>query len=278
LVAHRGGNLSMATALYDPTAAGGFRRNAELVRISAFRALKVRYRGTALGILWSFFNPVLMTIVYTTIFGTAFSKYYDGSVTRYVLSAFTGLAVVTFFVNATSEALTSVVASGPLLNKIALPPMMFPLASVAANVFQHAVTTFPIVFVVSVVVTHDPLRALLVPVVLGAVILLVTGFSLILATLYVFFRDLPHLWALSGFILWLSSPLFYPIEVVPPSIRPWYNLNPVGQSIVALREVTIVRGPIHFHSILVALVAGIGALLIGGWVFRVTRRDFMDLI
>ncbi len=268
----------MVTALYDPTATGGFRRNAELVRISAFRALKVRYRGTALGILWSFFNPVLMTIVYTTIFGTAFSRYYDGSVTRYILSAFTGLAVVTFFVNATSEALTSVVASGPLLNKIALPPITFPLASVAANVFQHAVTTFPIVFVVSVVVTHDPLRALLVPVVLAAVILLVTGFSLILATLYVFFRDLPHLWALSGFILWLSSPLFYPIEVVPPSIRPWYNLNPVGQSIVALREVTIVRGPLHFHSIVVALVAGVGALLIGGWVFRVARRDFMDLI
>lgn len=268
----------MATALYDPTVAGGFRRNAELVRISAFRALKVRYRGTALGILWSFFNPVLMTVVYTTIFGTAFSKYYDGSVPRYVLSAFVGLAVVTFFVNATSEALTSVVASGPLLNKIALPPIIFPLASVAANGFQHAVTTFPIVFIVSIVVTHDPLKVVLVPVVLAGIVMLVTGFSLVLATLYVFFRDLPHLWAISGFILWLSSPLFYPIELVPAAVRPWYDLNPVGQSIIALREVSILRAPIHFHAIVVSLFGGIAALLIGAWVFRATRRDFMDLI
>jgi lipopolysaccharide transport system permease protein len=278
LVAHRGGNLSMATALYDHTAAGGFRRNAELVRLSAFRALKVRYRGTALGILWSFFNPVLMTLVYTTIFGTAFSKYYDGSVTRYVLSAFVGLAVVTFFVNATNEALTSIVLSGGLLNKIALPPITFPLASVAANAFQQGVTTFPIVLIISIAVTHDPLRVLLVPVVLASVVMLVTGFSLILATLYVFFRDLPHLWAISGFILWLSSPMFYPIEVVPAAVRPWYNLNPVGQAIVALREVAIVRGPHHWHAIVVVLVAGLGSLLIGLWVFRVTRRDFMDLI
>ena len=81
----------MATALFDSTVTGNTRRNIQLVRISAFRALKVRYRGTALGILWSFDDPVLMTAVYTAIFGTAFSKYYDGSVTRYVLSAFIGL-------------------------------------------------------------------------------------------------------------------------------------------------------------------------------------------
>jgi ABC-type polysaccharide/polyol phosphate export permease len=72
--------------------------------------------------------------------------------------------------------------------------------------------------------------------------------------------------------------MFYPIDVVPAAVRPWYNLNPVGQSIVALREVSIVRGPLHFHAIVVALVAGIGSLLIGLWVFRIARRDFMDLI
>ena len=134
------------------------------------------------------------------------------------------------------------------------------------------------VFLISLVITHDPLRAVLVPVVLAGVTMLVAGFSLVLSALYVFFRDLPHLWAISGFILWLSSPLFYPLELVPANVRPWYSLNPVGQSIVALREVSIFRGPIHYHSIVVALLAGAGSLLVGLWVFRVTRRDFMDLI
>jgi homopolymeric O-antigen transport system permease protein len=268
----------MATALYEPTVAGSLRRSIELVRISAFRALKVRYRGTALGILWSFFNPVLMTAVYTAIFGTAFSKFYDGSVSRYVLSAFVGLVVVTFFMNATSEALGSVVVNGSLLNKIALPPIIFPLAAIVANLFQHGVTTFPIVFAISIAVTHDPVRVVLVPVVLVSVVLLTSGISLALATLFVFFRDLPHLWAITGFILWLTSPLFYPIEVVPLQIRPWYDLNPVGQAINALREVAITRGPIHFTPIAISLVTGAVFALLGAWVFRISRRDFMDLV
>jgi lipopolysaccharide transport system permease protein len=268
----------MATALYDPNVAGSLRRSLELIRISAFRSLKVRYRGTALGILWSFANPLLMTAVYTAIFGTTFSKYYDGSVTRYLLSAFVGLAVVTFFISATTEALATIVANGSLLNKIAVPPMIFPLASVAANVFQQAVTTFPIVFVLSIFATHDPVRVLLVPVVLASVVLLVSGFSIALATLYVFFRDLAHLWAMVGFILWLSSPLFYPIAVVPAQIRFWYFLNPVGEAITALREVVLVRGPIHFGPLLVTMFAGIASVLIGTWFFRTAQRDFMDLI
>ncbi len=268
----------MATALYEPTVAGRLRRSIELVRISAFRALKVRYRGTALGVLWSFFIPVLMTAVYTAIFGTAFSRYYDGSVTRYVLSAFVGLVVVTFFMNGTSEALVSVVNNGQLLNKIALPPLIFPVAAVVANVFQQGVTTFPIVFVMSIVITHDPVRVILVPIVLASVVLLVSGIALALSSLYVFFRDLPHLWAIVGFILWLTSPLFYPIDVVPLQIRVWFTLNPVAQAITALREVAITRGPLHLGPVLVALVTGVAALTVGAWVFRVSRRSFMDLI
>ena len=268
----------MATEFFDSTATGNARRNIQLVRISAFRALKVRYRGTALGILWSFAIPLLMTAVYTAIFGTAFSKYYDGSVTRYVLSAFIGLTVVTFFLNATGEALRSVVVNGSLLNKIALPPVIFPVASVVANVFQQAVTTFPIVFVLSIVVTHDPVRVILVPVVLASVVLLVAGISLVLSTLYVFFRDLPHLWEIVGFVLWFSSPLFYPVEVVPPNIRPWYNLNPVAQTVTALREVTIMRGPIHYRPIVASLAAALVVIVLGAWLFRVKRADFMDLV
>jgi ABC-type polysaccharide/polyol phosphate export permease len=272
----------MATALYEPTvnptANGNLRRSIELVRISAFRALKVRYRGTALGILWSFFNPVLMTVVYTAIFGTAFAKYYDGSVSRYLISAFCGLVVVTFFMNATSEALSSIVANGQLLNKIALPPLIFPVASVVANVFQQGMTTFPIVLLMSVVLTHDPVRILLVPFVLASVVLLVTGISLILATLFVFFRDLPHLWAVMGFILWLTSPMFYPMAVVPANLRPWFTLNPVGQAISALREVAMTRGPLNTDPIVIAFCAGLAALALGAWFFRVSRPAFMDLL
>lgn len=253
-------------------------RMTDLVRMTALRSLKVRYRGTILGVLWSFANPVLMTAVYTTIFGTAFAKYYDGSIVRYICSAFVGLVVVSFFLGTTNEALGSVVGNGTLLNKIAVPPAVFPLSSVAANLFQQAVTTFPILLVVSMFVTHDPLRVALTPVVLLALVLLSAGFGLGLSALYVYFRDLPHLWTITGFILWITSPLFYPAEIAPSQIRPWFAINPVASEIAALREVTLGSGPLHAAPVLSALAGAIVALAIGTMLFRTMRRDFMDLV
>lgn len=269
---------SVSLASLAPRRNTSLRRSLDVIRISALRALKVRYRGTALGVLWSFANPVLMTAVYTAIFGTAFSQYYGGSVPRYVLSAFVGLAVVTFFVTATSEALGSVVGNGSLLNKIALSPAVFPLSSIAANLFQQLVTTVPVLVVISLVVTHNPLRVLLLPVVLIGITLLTAGFALALSALYVFFRDLAHLWGIIGFMLWLTSPVFYPAEVASPQIRPWLALNPVGIEVSALREVVLGSGPIHIGTIAVGLACGAVACLLGAALFGSTRRDFMDLV
>jgi lipopolysaccharide transport system permease protein len=268
----------MVTSIYAQPDEVRSRRFVDLIRITAIRALMVRYRGTAIGVLWSFANPVLMTLIYTAIFGTAFSRYYDGSIVRYLVSAFVGLVVVSFFLSSTNDSLPSVVNAGSLLNKIAIPPLIFPLSAVAANLFQQLVTTFPIVFVLSIVLTHDPLRVLLVPVVLAAVVALSTGFSLALSALFVFFRDLPHLWNVAGFILWLTSPLFYPIQLVPPQARVWYGLNPIGQAIAAIREVSIERGPLDPTPVLVTIGASVVALAVGTWLFRATRHDFMDLL
>ncbi len=254
------------------------RRLADLIRITAVRSLKVRYRGTFLGVLWSFANPLMMTVVYTTIFGTAYSKYYDGSIVRYILSAFVGLVVVSLFLGATSEALTSIVTNGTLLNKIAVPPSVFPLSAVAANVFQQSVTTFPLMLLASIFVAHDFTRLMLVPVVLLSLVMLSVGFGLGLAALYVYFRDLTHLWAIMGFILWITSPLFYPPEIAPPHVRAWFVINPVASELTALREVTISSGPLHGAALLQALIGGLLWLLVGAALFRMLQRDFMDLL
>jgi ABC-type polysaccharide/polyol phosphate export permease len=253
-------------------------RMADLVRMTALRSLKVRYRGTILGVLWSLANPLMMTAVYTTIFGTAYSRYYDGSIVRYVLSAFVGLVVVSFFLGTTSEALTSVVGNGMLLNKIAIPPAVFPLAAVGANLVQHSVTTFPMLMLVSVFVTQDPVRVALTPIVLFTLIVLATGFGLALSALYVYFRDLPHLWTITGFILWITSPLFYPAAITPERVRPWFAINPVASEIAALREVTLGTGPLHGGPVLWAFAGSIVTLAIGTVLFRAMRRDFMDLL
>jgi lipopolysaccharide transport system permease protein len=255
-----------------------YRRQVDIVRMSAIRQLKARYRGTFLGVLWSFANPILMTALYTMLFGTAFAAYYGGSVVRYVFSAFVGVLVVTFFSQGTSESLVAVVSNGGLLNKIAIDPETFPIASIAANTFQQAITTFPIIIVIAAVITHDPIRVLLAPIVLAAIVALVTGFGLALSALFVFFRDLSYLWGVISFVFWMTSPVFYPAALVPISVRPWFQINPVALSISALREVALGRGPIDYGVIGTCVLASTVILLVGHTIFRKSRRHFMDLL
>jgi len=270
--------MTLTQSMWSGLAAPRLRREAELVRISAIRQLKTRYRGSTLGVFWSFANPLMMTAIYTAIFGTAFARYYDGSIARYVVSAFVGVVVVTFFQQATTEALSSVVANGGLLNKIELAPETFPLAAIGAHVFQQAITTFPLLMLVSALVTRDPLRVLLVPVVLAAVVLLVVAFGVALSAVFVFFRDAGNLWGIIGFVLWLTSPVFYPAALVPPSVRPWVMWNPVALAISSLREVTLERGTLH--GLTVAAFIGVAAVLLAAAIalFAALRRDFIDLV
>ena len=100
----------------------------ELLQVLVGRNLKVRYRGSFLGIYWSLLNPLIMTGLYTAIFGATFAKYYNDSIVNYVLAALTGLIVINFFSASTMQALTSVVGNGALLNKIRLPVSVFPVS------------------------------------------------------------------------------------------------------------------------------------------------------
>jgi ABC-type polysaccharide/polyol phosphate export permease len=254
------------------------RRQLDIVRMSAIRQLKTRYRGTLLGVLWSLANPLLMTGLYSSIFGTAFASYYGGSVSRYVLAVFVAVVVVTFFSQATAEALASVVSNGGLLNKIAVDPETFPVASMVANTFQQVITTFPLILIMSAVITHDPLRVVLVPIVFVALVAMVTGLGLALATLYVFFRDLSYLWAILSFIFWMTSPVFYPAALAPERVRFWFEVNPVGLAIAALREVTLGHGGLDITLILKFGVVSIVFLVAGHALFRFQRDQFMDLL
>jgi len=272
--------VSLALDAQSPPFAGSinWRRHFELVRLSANRQLRARYRGSAFGVLWSFVNPVLMTAIYASIFGTAFARYYGGSTSRYVVSAFVAVAVVTYFLQATGESLVAVVSSGGLLNKIAIDPETFPVAAVAANTFQQGITTFPAILLVSVFVTHDPVRAVLVPCVLAALVLMTLGISVALSALYVFFRDLSYLWGIIGFVLWLSSPVFYPAELVVAAVRRFLVINPVGLAIGAVREVSIATGPVDFGIILRFVLFAVVIAVTGHALFRRLRPEFMDLL
>jgi ABC-type polysaccharide/polyol phosphate export permease len=254
------------------------RRYVELVTTIAERNIKARYRGSVLGVFWSLSNPLIMTGVYTLIFGTAFASYYGNSIPNYVLAVFMGLVVVTFFSQASSQALTSVVANGSLVNKIRIPLSVFPVAIVVANLFQFIVGVLPVIVVVTLLASHHPERVLFLIVPALSLLLVTVGASLATSALFVFFRDLPYVYELVVFITWMTSPIFYPEEIVPHKLRFWVHINPIAAIANDIRQIAFGISAPSFQSLALTLLTAVATLLAGAAIFYSLRRHAMDLL
>ncbi|BDE07664.1 transport permease protein [Vulcanimicrobium alpinum] len=269
----------LTTASQQKTSfSGRFATYAALVSTLAARNLKIRYRGSSLGVFWSLSNPLLMTGVYTAIFGTAFAKYYGGSIFDYVLAVFVALSVLAFFSSATSQALSSIVAGGPLLNKIALPCSAFPVSTVTANTFQLVIGTVPLLMIVALLRTHSIINVAAIAGPLAGLILTSMGVALALAALYVYFRDLAYLYEVVTFIIYMTTPVFYPASFVPPSVRTYLELNPVAVIVSSLRDIVLNPQMPHLRAIALPVVTGFAVFALGIAIFAPLRRDFLDLL
>ena len=253
----------------------------ELVSVLAGREVKVRYRGSFLGVYWSLFNPLIMTGLYAVIFGAAFKKYYHDSLWEYILAAFTGLAIIHFYSGSTAQALPSIVGNASLLNKVKLPVSVFPVSIIVANTFQLLVGMFPLLVVVTFLLSPNLssfINVLAIPLPLTALLLISMGIGFLTSSLYVFFRDLPFFYELIQFVIMLSSPIFYPAEIVDPSIRTLLELNPLYPVIESLRQIVLSGNLPDLYLILRSLLSGIIILAVGWICFNWLRPKFMDLL
>lgn len=265
-------------AAHRAAAVPGGARYVTLVMTLAARSLKIRYRGSFVGVFWSLSNPLLLTGVYTAIFGTAFASYYNGSIFDYMLAVFVALSVIAFFSAATSQALSSVVGNGGLLNKIALPFSAFPVSTVAANGFQLAVGTAPLLLVVALFRTHSVINAIAIAAPLLGLLLTSLGIGMALSAFYVYFRDLAYLYEVVTFIVYMTTPVFYPASIVPAGVRAYLQLNPIAVIVSSLRNIVLVPALPSMRDVFVPVLTGIVVLALGALIFAPMRRDFLDLL
>jgi len=250
----------------------------DLLVVLTERMLRARYRGSILGIVWSLMNPLLMTGVYTAVFGYAFRQYYAGSVLHYALVVFIGLTVIQFFSGSTSQALSSIVVNSGLLNKIRVPFEVFPASTVASHAVQLGIGVLPLLIVVTLFSTHDVFRALLLPLPLAGLILFSAGVAYLMSTIYVYFRDIPHIYELITFFAWVTLPIFYPAAIVPEHVRRFLVFNPLFPTVQSLRDLALGSGWPDLPSIAASLAIGALGLGLGLTIFTWRRREFMDLI
>ncbi|MBV8886745.1 MAG: ABC transporter permease, partial [Chroococcidiopsidaceae cyanobacterium CP_BM_RX_35] len=265
--------LQVQRSLKSDASLSQVQRYWELLNVLVTRNLKVRYRGSLLGIGWSLLNPLTMTVLYTAIFGAVFAPYYGHSFLNYALAAFTGIVVMNFFSAATSQALPSVVSNGALLNKIQLPISVFPVSMIAANVFQLVVSILPLLMIVTLLTSRKFINALALTLPLLALVLVCIGVGFLVSALYVFFRDLSYFYELVVFVLLVGTPVFYPTAIVPPRVQPFLFLNPLLPIIESLRQITLSGMAPNFGLIGEAVLSGLIIFSLGWTCFQVWRTQ-----
>ncbi|MGE0703837.1 MAG: ABC transporter permease [Vicinamibacterales bacterium] len=251
-----------------------------LIQSLVARDLKARYRGSVLGFVWSFVNPLLLLAIYSFIFTTIMPSRVDG-VEHYALFMLCGILPWTWFSASLTEASGSLIAGGNLIKKVLFPAEVLPIVSVLANMI-HFFLALPIVIAFLVIYQHPPDGLALVwfPVVVLVQLVFSVGLALMLAALTVHFRDLRDVLANVLTLWFFTTPIIYPWfqgELEP--YRSLFNLNPFTHLAVSYQELLYFEGPFGHWRWLVALgVASIGIFLAGYWVFDRLRDSFAEAV
>lgn len=194
--------------------------------------LTSKYKDSVLGILWSFFNPLLIMIVFTAIFSMLFGRNID----NYPVYFLSGRLLYDFFSSGSKGAMNSIKRNSGILKKIYVPKYMFAVSAVCYE-FVNFLISFAILFGVMIVTGaefHPTLILSLIPIAL--LFILVFGLGLILAVCNTYFSDIGYLYNVFTLVLMYASALFYPIEVVPARVQILFTLNPVYTAISTFRE------------------------------------------
>jgi lipopolysaccharide transport system permease protein len=240
------------------------------------RDVKLRYRQTALGVLWVVLQPLLAAGIFTFVFGRVADMPSQGI--PYFLFAYAGLIGWNAFNETVTKTSASLVGNQAMISKIYFPRLLLPLSTVMASVINFVVSA--VVLMILVLLTDEvPLRLelLAMPVLLLLVLILGLGLGLLAAASNVIYRDVGYIVPVAVQMLLYASPVAYSVEAVPERLRGYLALNPLTGVLEGFRW-SAFGTQLRLGYLLGATVASIGLLVIGAFVFRRMERRFADVI
>jgi homopolymeric O-antigen transport system permease protein len=251
-----------------------------LIQSLVARELKARYRGSVLGFLWSFINPLLLLLIYTFVF-TVILPNRNELAQPYAVFMFCGILPWNWFSSSLMEASGSLVAGGNLIKKVLFPAEILPLVNVLANMV-HFFLGLLILAVFLIVYRHwpDPAGLVWFPVAVLVQLVFTAGLALFLAALTVHYRDIRDLLSNLLMFWFFATPIIYPWQDPNVSRFKWlFDVNPFTHLAVSYQEILFFYGPVGHAKWLVALgVASIGVFLGGYWFFDRLRDSFAEAV
>ncbi|WP_374600975.1 ABC transporter permease [Niveibacterium sp.] len=258
-----------------------FWKNKGLIKALAQREVVGRYRGSVMGILWSFVNPVFMLLVYTFVFSVVFkARWNTGSESRseFALILFSGLMVFNVFSECVNGAPSLISSNANYVKKVVFPLEVLPWVSLASSLF-HFLVSFVVWLVFYVVIIGWPgVTVLLLPLVLFPLVLFVMGVSWVLASLGVYLRDVSQFAQIATSVLMFLSPIFYPANALPPEFRNGLLYNPLSIVIEQTRDVLLWSRVPDVSQYVGHLIGAATICWLGFSWFQKTRKGFADVL
>lgn len=246
----------------------------DLLRELIHRDIKLRYRGSFLGVLWTLLNPLAELLVLLSVFSVVLKV----GTPNFAAYLFTGLIAYGWFQSSINLATGSIVANRELVKRPGVPAAILPVVTVAANLV-HFVLSLPILLAL-LLLSGIPITFTIVsfPLLVGIEFALILGLAYMVATVHVWFRDTQHILRIALQLLFYVTPVFYEASRVPAGVRGYYMLNPLAQLLEAYRAV-LLHGEFPPVRGLLYLVAVSGGLLfVGLSVFRKASPRFPDAL
>lgn len=244
----------------------------DLLKQLVSRDIKLKYRRSFLGYVWSVLNPLLIMIVMTIVFSTMFSR----NINNFPVYLFTGQLLFNFMNTSTHQAIFSITGNSALLKKTYVPKYIFTVSKITSGMVDFVFSLGALVIVMIVTKAKFTVYALLFPLVVLQLYIFCVGLGLFLAQANVFFRDMQYIYNAVTTAWMYLTPIFYPIESLPGSVA-WLikHINPMYFYVGQFRDL-IYYGRMPGHMIIIAgCVTSIVAFVIGIWSFSKTEDNFI---
>ncbi len=256
--------------------------NRSLLWQFARRDVLGRYRGSLLGLTWSFLTPLLMLGVYSFVFVGVFRQRWpgttDGGGVEFSLQVFAGLLVFNLFAEVAGKASNLIVDQPNLVKKVIFPIELLTWVAVLSGLFHLLISAGTLLLVLLVIRGGLPMTAFALPLVLLAFLPVLLGLGWFLSAIGVFVRDVGQMMSMVVSLIMFMSPVFYSVKSLSPDLQFWMNLNPLTLIIEQVRAVLLLGQWPDWASLgLYAVVASLFATLAGTF-FQLTRKGFADVL
>ena len=235
------------------------------------RDIKKKYRRSILGYLWSMLNPLLTMLITAMVFSNLFRFQID----NFALYLLTGQLIFTFYSEATSFAMGSILENGSLIKKVYVPKYLFPISRVSSSAV-NLLFSLPAMLAIMLYTDHEitiTLVACIVPLIL--LYFFCIGIGLFISALAVYFRDIFHLYGVLITVLNYATPIFYPVNIIPEEYKFVVEYNPLYYFLSAFREVAYNNTLPSIELLSICTLFSVGALVVGAYYFNKKQNTFV---